>query len=444
MRNGLRERTSAYAAPDRETDSRLFSERRLLWGTAAATVVCAAITIMLWPALHSGQAGGHCLDFNWIWLTGKLAVSHAATQVYHPGALSPEIAALPEFQCTGTQGDGAFSYPPTILFFTYPLGFLSYPGALAAWNAATLILYLVAVYAILPRTAAVLAALTTYPVAINLVIGHNGFLSAGLFGLALVAMERRPQLAGVFLGLLTYKPHLGVLFPLGLLASRNWRALVAASVATVGFGAAAAIAFGHDLWPAFFTGIIEARARVDHSHSVSNVIFPTALGLLRHFDVGLTAAWIVQGVVSAAAAVAVWVVWSRPIPHALKAAAIAIASLLVTPYALTYDYCILSMAAAFLVKDGLARGFLRGERATLLLCWSGLSLFAFLAGLCLGASTGDSGLGGELMYLLCAAAPMLICAILLGQIFRRAFWGMPNTTTAATGDAENTAIAAAR
>jgi len=38
-------------------------------------------------------------------------------------------------------------------------------------------------------------------------------------------MEGRPWVSGIFLGLLTYKPQLGVLFPLALLASRSWRAL---------------------------------------------------------------------------------------------------------------------------------------------------------------------------------------------------------------------------
>ena len=41
---------------------------------------------------------------------------------------------------------------------------------------------------------------------------------------------------------------------------------------------------------------------------------------------------------------------------------------------ISYDLCILSIAAAFLVKDGLLYGFLPGERAVMLLCWVGLIL----------------------------------------------------------------------
>ena len=36
-------------------------------------------------------------------------------------------------------------------------------------------------------------------------------------------MERRPRLSGVLLGLLTFKPQIGILFPFALFVSRKWR-----------------------------------------------------------------------------------------------------------------------------------------------------------------------------------------------------------------------------
>jgi hypothetical protein len=41
---------------------------------------------------------------------------------------------------------------------------------------------------------------------------------------------------------------------------------------------------------------------------------------------------------------------------------------MVTPYVLRYDLCILSISVAFLVKDGLSRGFLAGERTVIVIC----------------------------------------------------------------------------
>jgi hypothetical protein len=40
-----------------------------------------------------------------------------------------------------------------------------------------------------------------------------------------------------------------------------------------------------------------------------------------------------------------------------------------TPYVHGHDLCILAIAAAFLVKDGLARGFLPGDRLIMLFSW---------------------------------------------------------------------------
>jgi len=68
------------------------------------------------------------------------------------------------------------------------------------------------------------------------------------------------------------------------------------------------------------------------------------------------------------------VLWARPIAYSLKAAALCVGAVTVTPYMLPYDLCVLSIAAAFLVKDGLARGFLAGERTAIFACFGALFL----------------------------------------------------------------------
>ena len=55
-----------------------------------------------------------------------------------------------------------------------------------------------------------------FPAALwNITAGQNGFLTAALYRRHLLGLlERRPALAGICLGLLTYKPHFGLLFPI--------------------------------------------------------------------------------------------------------------------------------------------------------------------------------------------------------------------------------------
>ena len=83
---------------------------------------------------------------------------------------------------------------------------------------------------------------------------------------------------------------------------------------------------------------------------------------------------VVDLAVAVVVAVSVCLIWAKPVPHALKAAALSVGSVMVTPYLLAYDLCILSVTSAFLVRDGISRGFLPGERLTLLICSVGMFL----------------------------------------------------------------------
>ncbi len=391
------------------TEDRIFTGRRLrVYGTGA--VVGLAIAVMLCRAgdhgasviRPDGRLGS--IDFCLLWISGKFAATNDTFRIYD----YPTFAAA--YDVFYRPGEcrlllQAYIYPPTYLFFTYIVGLLPYLVAFAVWVGATLLLYLTAVYAILPMPAALIAAMASAAVLKNAQLGYNGFLTAGLFGLTLVSLERRPWLAGVLLGLLTYKPQFGVLFPLALLASRNWRALASAAATGVGFGIAAAIAFGPQTWPAFVASLANLNSSLSPLPGVE-ISLDSIYGVLRWAGAGTGLAWAAHLAVALSLAVAVYAAWARPIPYALKAAVLCLGSLLVTPYVLRYDLCILSIAVAFIVKDGLARGFLGGERAIMLIC---------------------------LVLLYCPQAPLgpIVCLALLALVFRQV---ARSPGSASTGD----------
>jgi hypothetical protein len=209
----------------------------------------------------------------------------------------------------------------------------------------------------------------------NLLLGHTGFLTAGLLGLSLTALERRPWLSGLFFGLLAYKPQFGILVPFALVASRNWRALLGATAAATVLAAAAAIAFGAGTWPAFFAALLDRAASLG-AHRQLNFPLVSVFGFLRTLGANGPAAWTAQAAVTAAVTLLVCVLWRVPIPYPLKAAALAAGAVLAAPHAIGYDACILSIAVAFIVKDGLARGFLARERILIVACWAGLLILA--------------------------------------------------------------------
>ena len=66
-----------------------------------------------------------------------------------------------------------------------------------------------------------------------------------------MALDRRPILAGVLLGLLSYKPQFGVMIPLVLIASTRWRAFTSAAATVLVLVIVTTLAFGADIWQAF-------------------------------------------------------------------------------------------------------------------------------------------------------------------------------------------------
>jgi hypothetical protein len=376
--------SGAYSRKLFNIEERIFTERSLrLYGSGMLIAVVAAFILLWWGKARGdwvvsrdGTIGS--IDLCWMWVSSKIAASS------DPGALYDPTAVTALYDKLFNPGECLFRhhqyiYPPTFLFFIYVLGILPYLAAFALWVIATLLLYEVAIYAIVRRSVALIAAMAPFPVAKNIQLGHNGFLTAGLIGLSLVFVESRPWLSGIFLGLLTYKPQLGVLFPVALLASRNWRALASATATGFLLAAGAAIVFGYEGWVAFAGSLFNRTSGLSPDAQIY-ITLESVYGVLHRAGASDTLAWLVQAGLVVLLAAWLWTVWAKPVPHALKAAILCIAAVLVSPYVLHYDLCVLSIAVAFLVSDGLARGFLPGERILMLACFLGLFLIAEPAG----------------------------------------------------------------
>ena len=361
-------------------EERTFTEHNL-WLYGSGTVIAVAVALALlwwgkvrgdWVVSRDGAAG--TIDFCWIWVSSKIAVSSDPSAIYDPAAVTALYGKLfNPGECLFRHHQ--YIYPPTFLLFIYALGFLPYFAAFTLWIVATLILYEAAMYAIVRRSVTLIAAIAPFPVVKNIQLGHNGFLTAGLIGLSLVFVESRPWLSGIFLGLLSYKPQLGVLFPLALLASRNWRTLASAAATSLILALVAAIVFGYQGWSWFAASLFNRTSELSPDAGIY-ITLESVYGMLHRVGASNSLAWLVHAVLAVLIVIWLWTVWARPVPYALKAAILVTASVAVTPYVLHYDLCVLSIAVAFLVSDGLARGFLPGDRILMLACFLGLFVIA--------------------------------------------------------------------
>jgi len=200
-------------------------------------------------------------------------------------------------------------------------------------------------------------------VLVNWTHGQNGFLSAALFGGGLALLRSRPLGAGVLLGLLAYKPHLGILLPAALLAGGHRRAFAAATATVLALAAGSWLAFGADVWRAFFAStdfttsvVLEAGGTAWHKQQSLFAWVRTLGG-----SVGL--AYAAQLALAAGCLAAVAWLWRSRAAFALQAAGLAAAALLATPYAYDYDLLLLAPGIAFLGVHVRGAGFQHGERA---------------------------------------------------------------------------------
>ena len=297
-------------------------------------------------------------DFVDVYAAGRMALSGAAASAYDwPLHKTAEVRALGH----DFPGYYGWHYPPPFLFVAAVLALLPYLGAVFVWLAGTLAAYALTLRCILQDRAGVFVALG-FPAAIwNVTAGQNGFLTAALIGGTLATLERRPALAGVLLGLLTYKPQFGLLFPLALIADRRWLTIAVAAAVASGMAAASALVFGAASWQAFFHWLPITSHRVLGEGVADFDRLQSLYGLVRAHDGSETLAFALQAAASIAAAIGTIWLWRSRAPFDLKAAALAAATLVATPYVYMYDVTVLAVAVGFLLHYALERGFTAAE-----------------------------------------------------------------------------------
>jgi hypothetical protein len=247
------------------------------------------------------------------------------------------------------------------------------------WLAITMPAYVAAVRAIIGERIGIALALGFPGVLWTISVGQNGFLTAALIGGTLVCLERQPLLAGVCLGLLTYKPQFGVLFPVILVFDQRWRVILAASATAAALVVASVLAFGVESWRAFFEWMPVTSNAVFAEGRAGLSKLQSLLGLVRWLGGGMTAAWLAQSVLVAAATILVAWLWRQRMRYEIKAAALAAAALLATPYLYIYDFPVLAIPLAFLMRMGLRDGFLPCELAAIAASCGLILAFPFVA-----------------------------------------------------------------
>jgi hypothetical protein len=353
----------------------LTRERARLWALAvlAASAIGLLFLVVTSDGLNDTFNRPLGTDFSNVYAAGTYVLDgHAAAAFDWPMQHAREQAIF-----GATTPFYGWHYPPFFLFIAGALAMMPYVLALVMWQGATLALYLGAIRMIL-RSASIDAArdpmwlllAVAFPaVFVNIGHGHNGFLTAALLGTALVTLDRRPIIAGILFGLIAYKPQFGMLIPLVLIATGRWRTFTAAVLTVAALTLATLIAFGPEVWRAFFASMHLTRIEVLEQGGTGWHKIQSVFSVVRMWGGSVPLAYAAQGTVTIILAAALIWLWRSAAAYPLKAAALAIAAILATPYSLDYDFVVLAPAMAFLAADGTARGFNAYHKSALAFLW---------------------------------------------------------------------------
>lgn len=305
-------------------------------------------------------------DFITFWGASHLALEGNPADAYDPDKIyAAEQLAVPD-----NPSMFLWHYPPTFYLVVWPLALLPYFMAYFVFVGLTFLPYVAAVRCIAPYpdSRVLMLALAFPGVMINLFHGQNAFLTAALIGGALHFLPARPVLAGVLIGLLSIKPHLGVLLPLVLVATRQWKVIFSASLTVLVFAVASWVIVGQEAWLAFWNNLPLVRLLLEEG-ALPWGKMPTIFAFLRILGVPVASAYLAHFLVAAlVAGMVVWI-WLKTEVPALRNAALVSGTLLISPYLFDYDLVWLGLAIAWLGMEAWRRGFFRGEREVLVAAW---------------------------------------------------------------------------
>jgi arabinofuranan 3-O-arabinosyltransferase len=330
--------------------------------------------------IYDSHGLGIPTDFVNVWSAGRLALEGHPAQAWD-WDIQKQVQVLVLGQ--DYPGNFAWHYPPPFLFVAQFLAQFPYGVAFMGWAAASFVPYLAMMRATVGKPFGLLLA-ACFPVLINnATVGQNGFLTAALIGGTLCFLPMRPVLSGICLGLLTYKPQYGLLFPLVLIAASQWTVFITAAIVAAMLACVSLLAFGIESWQAFLhwmpmfsqAFLTEGRAPWFKLQSI--------FGLVRYLGGSEQLGWAFQWTMTAAVATTVVMIWRSRVRYSLKAASLAVGALLATPYLFLYDMMVLAIPVGYLVRLGLAHGFRAYEVPAL-----GVAMFLILVFLFTGLPVG--------------------------------------------------------
>lgn len=355
----------------------LTSRRVVLY--SALMLVLELLFIVIWVAVVRDSNGAVTLrpgaDFSVFWSASYVMLHGSPAQAYDLSAFSRLSAELFTNLHHGTFAP--WLYPPTYLLLVTPLALLPFALAYPLFVAGgvvvlgTTVWHVSGLRAIRGAAAVAPLALAAAPcVFVTASLGQNAFLTASCAALAVFWADRRPVWAGLCIALLSVKPQMALLFPFVLVAVRAWRTIAWAALASGVFAVSSVLVCGVDSLRRFVSGTALARSIILEHGVTFWFVSPTPFATLRLAGMPLGATYAVHACIAAIAIAAACAAWRQSRDTRVRAAVLAVATLVANPYVWHYELAWLAVAIGCMLSIGWRDGWLRGEQAAIALMWA--------------------------------------------------------------------------
>jgi alpha-1,2-mannosyltransferase len=334
----------------------------------STALIAGTVAVMTWVLSGYGMADpmGRPVgtDFLRLWAASHALLNGKERAIYDPGAFFALEQAVTQ---PATPDFYPWNYPPSSFLIVYPLALLPYLQSFAAWLALGLAGYLTALWRIFPKPLTLWVGLAFPAVFWTVTHGQTSFLTTSLFCWGLLQLPSRPVLAGILFGALTFKPHLGLLLPVALVAGRHWRAVVAAAFTALLSAAASVVLFGTGVWTDFLASTSDTRSMLESGMNFGHYYkMQSVFAAARLLGSPMLVAYSLQALVAlGVAGVVVWI-WRRPTGDPdMKNAVLMAATPLSTAFIFDYDLILLAPAIAWLARKAITDSTLPYERTAL-------------------------------------------------------------------------------
>ena len=308
------------------------------------------------------------IDFGVYYTAGEMALNGQAAELYNYDIFHFELQKVLQREIPQLLG---WVYPPSYLPVIVLFALIPYYISLGLWALLTLSLAIYAASLLLPKYKYIAWLLCGFPgVLMNLRWGQNAFLNTALIGFGLYYLDRKPVLAGLMFGLLTYKPQMAFFPILLLLLTKNWKVLIWSGLAAIANIALSVMMFGLTPWYNFLnTFLSSTNALLDTMWIGTSAIQPTTYSVLRflgaeHLTIQFTLGIIAMIVIF----VSTWV-WRKTDRLTLRGAVMVLGIFLTVPYYMQYDLMILSIPLILLSYDCILYGYRTYEIAIVTSLW---------------------------------------------------------------------------